>query len=147
MKIEFIQLSHGEGLDLPSHATNQSSGLDLRAAIDTDIVLNPGERILVPTGLKMALPEEHEAQIRPRSGLAYKHGISVLNTPGTVDADYRGELKVLLVNFGQEPFKIERGMRIAQMVVAKYQPVQSVLVQELNSTKRSSFGYGSTGVM
>lgn len=131
---------------LPAYATEQSAGLDLRANIDAPITLHPMERKLVPTGLFMALPAGYEAQIRPRSGLALKHGITVLNTPGTIDADYRGELMVLLINFSQEDFVINDGERIAQMVIAKHETAEFALVNELDETERGAGGYGHTGV-
>lgn len=131
---------------LPAYATNQSAGLDLRANLSEPIVLHPLERVLVPTGLHIALPEGYEAQVRPRSGLALKHGITVLNTPGTIDADYRGELKVLLVNFSNENFVVNDGERIAQMVVARYEQVQFETVSVLDETERGVGGYGHTGV-
>lgn len=131
---------------LPEYATPQSAGLDLRANVAEPVVLRPMERRLVPTGLHIALPEGYEAQIRPRSGLALKHGITVLNTPGTVDADYRGEIMVLLINFSQEEFVINSGERIAQMVIARYEQADMVLVDELDETERGAGGYGHTGV-
>lgn len=131
---------------LPQYATAQSAGMDLRADITEDIVLRPMERRLIGTGLRIALPEGFEAQIRPRSGLALKHGITVLNTPGTVDADYRGELKVLLVNFSDEPFTIHAGERIAQMVIARYEQAELLEVEQLDETERGEGGYGHTGV-
>lgn len=131
---------------LPAYATSQSAGMDLRANIDESIVLHPMERRLVPTGLHIALPQGFEAQIRPRSGLALKHGITVLNTPGTIDADYRGELMVLLVNLSSDNFVVNDGERIAQMVVARHAQVQFVPVTELDSTERGEGGYGHTGV-
>ena len=131
---------------LPVYATAQSAGMDLRANIDSPITLHPMERQLIPTGLRIALPEGFEAQVRPRSGLALKHGITVLNTPGTIDADYRGELKVLLVNFSDTDFIINAGERIAQMVIARYEKVDFELVTELDDTERSNGGYGHTGV-
>ncbi len=146
-KLSIIRLPHAIGLEMPSYETEQAAGMDLRAANleQAPINLVPGERILVPTGLVIELPNNHEGQIRPRSGLAYKHGITVLNSPGTIDADYRGEVQILLINHGNEPFKITRGMRIAQMIVA---PVVQVLVEEvekLSDTDRGAAGYGSTG--
>ena len=138
-------LDHGKGLDLPSHATDGSAGLDLKSAVD-NIVIHPMERKLIPTGLSMAIPESYEAQIRPRSGLAFKHGITVLNTPGTIDSDYRGEVKVLLINLGKEDFVVEKGMRIAQLVVEKCEKVQWNVVESLDDTSRAGGGYGSTGV-
>ena len=131
---------------LPVYATVQSAGMDLRANIDSPITLHPMERQLIPTGLRIALPEGFEAQVRPRSGLALKHGITVLNTPGTIDADYRGELKVLLVNFSDTDFIINAGERIAQMVIARYKKVDFELVTELDDTERGNGGYGHTGV-
>ena len=131
---------------LPAYATSQSSGMDLRANIDESIVLHPMERRLVPTGLHIALPQGFEAQIRPRSGLALKHGITVLNTPGTIDADYRGELMVLLINFSDTDFVINDGERIAQMVVARHEQIEFQLVDELDDTERGAGGYGHTGV-
>lgn len=131
---------------LPAYATAQSAGLDLRANIDAPLTLHPMERKLIPTGLFMALPAGYEAQIRPRSGLALKHGISVLNTPGTIDADYRGELMVLLVNFSTEDFVVNDGERIAQMIIAKHETAEFTLVSELDETERGAGGYGHTGV-
>lgn len=131
---------------LPAYATSQSAGMDLRANIDESIVLHPMERRLVPTGLHIALPQGFEAQIRPRSGLALKHGITVLNTPGTIDADYRGELMVLLINFSDTDYVINDGERIAQMVVARHEQIEFQLVDELDDTERGAGGYGHTGV-
>lgn len=131
---------------LPTYATALSAGMDLRANIEEDITLLPLQRQLVPTGLHIALPEGYEAQIRPRSGLALKHGITVLNTPGTVDADYRGEIMVLLVNFSNEPFTVKDGERIAQMVIAKHEKVDLELVDTLDETERGAGGYGHTGL-
>ena len=131
---------------LPTYATALSAGMDLRANIDEDITLLPMQRQLVPTGLYIALPEGFEAQIRPRSGLALKHGITVLNTPGTVDADYRGEIMVLLVNFSNEPFIVKDGERIAQMIVAKHEQVSFELTETLDETERGAGGYGHTGL-
>lgn len=146
INVALCPLPHFDGLSLPSFATAQSAGVDLEAAVTEALVLQPGARQLVPTGLTMALPPGYEAQIRPRSGLAYKNGVTVLNSPGTIDADYRGEVKVLLINHGTEAFTIERGMRIAQMVVAPYtQPAWSV-VESLDDTARGAGGFGSTGV-
>lgn len=142
------RLPHGEGLDLPAYETAGAAGMDLRAAV-TDgepMTLAPGARALVPTGFIMEIPEGFEAQIRPRSGLAFKNGVTCLNTPGTIDSDYRGEVKVLLINLGQEDFTIDRGMRIAQLVFA---PVVQAQVQEadtFNDTARGAGGFGSTGV-
>ena len=131
---------------LPAYATSQSAGMDLRANIDESIVLHPMERRLAPTGPHIALPQGFEAQIRPRSGLALKHGITVLNTPGTIDADYRGELMVLLINFSDTDFVINDGERIAQMVVARHEQIEFQLVDELDDTERGAGGYGHTGV-
>ena len=131
---------------LPKYATPQSAGMDLRANIEEAFTLKPLERKLVPTGLFISLPEGYEAQVRPRSGLALKHGITVLNTPGTVDADYRGEVGVVLVNLSNEPFTVEPGERIAQMVIAKHEQADFVVVEELDETERGAGGYGHTGV-
>ena len=131
---------------LPTYATALSAGMDLRANIDEDITLLPMQRQLVPTGLHIALPEGYEAQIRPRSGLALKHGITVLNTPGTVDADYRGEIMVLLINFSNEPFIVKDGERIAQMIVAKHEQVSFELTETIAETERGAGGYGHTGL-
>lgn len=130
---------------LPQFETAQSAGMDLRANIDAPVVLQPGDRALIPTGIAMALPDGFEAQIRPRSGLAYKHGVTVLNSPGTIDADYRGDVGVLLINHGKEPFTVEDGMRVAQMVVAKYSQFEWNEVDDLSSTDRGAGGFGSTG--
>jgi dUTP pyrophosphatase len=130
---------------LPQFETTQSAGMDLRANIDTSVVLQPGDRALIPTGIKMALPDGYEAQIRPRSGLAYKHGITVLNSPGTIDADYRGDVGVLLINHGREAFTVEDGMRVAQMVVAQYSQFEWESVEDLDETARGAGGFGSTG--
>ena len=131
---------------LPAYATTQSAGMDLRANIDSPITLKPMERRLIPTGLYIALPKGYEAQVRPRSGLALKHGITVLNTPGTIDADYRGELMVLLINFSAEDFIINAGERIAQMVIARHEQAEFVEVEVLDETERGAGGYGHTGV-
>ena len=143
--VKLMQLPHGTSLPLPAYATALSAGVDLMAAIDADVVLQPLERTLIPTGIAIALPEGYEAQIRPRSGLALKNGISLVNTPGTIDADYRGEIKVLLINLGQEPFTISTGMRIAQMIVAPVSRVTFELTDSLDDTARSQSGFGSTG--
>jgi dUTP pyrophosphatase len=131
---------------LPEYATSQSAGLDLRANIESPITLKPLERRLIPTGLRIALPEGYEAQVRPRSGLALKHGITVLNTPGTIDADYRGELMVLLINLSNEEFVVNPGERIAQMIIAKYETASWEQVEILDETERGTGGYGHTGV-
>ena len=140
------RLPHGADLPLPSYATTQSAGLDLMAAVSGEVSLAPGARQLIPTGLAIALPAGFEAQVRPRSGLALKHGITVLNSPGTIDADYRGEVQVLLINHGQTPFIVKRGDRIAQMVVAPVTQIAWNTVERLDDTERGSGGYGSTGV-
>jgi dUTP pyrophosphatase len=145
VEIAVTTLAHAQDLPLPSYATAQSAGMDLTAAVDKPLVLAQGERALVPTGLSIALPAGFEAQIRPRSGLAAKNGITVLNSPGTIDADYRGEIKVILINHGQEPFTIERGMRIAQMIVARHSSLKWLAVSNLNETERGQGGFGSTG--
>lgn len=142
MKINIINKSHHQ---LPAYATEQSAGMDLRAFIEEPIVLHPMERKLIHTGLYMALPKGYEAQVRPRSGLALKHGITVLNSPGTIDADYRGELGVVLINLSQEDFVINDGERIAQMVIAKHETAEFIEVQELDDTERGAGGYGHTG--
>lgn len=131
---------------LPAYATKQSAGLDLRADIDEDVILKPLQRQLIPTGLHIALPEGYEAQVRPRSGLALKHGVTVLNTPGTIDADYRGEIGVVLVNLSQDSFTVHPGERVAQLVVARYEQADLVSVDVLDETERGEGGYGHTGV-
>ena len=143
--IAICRLPHGRDLPLPAYATPGSAGLDLPAAVAEDLVLAPGERALVPTGLTLALPDGFEAQVRPRSGLALKHGVTVLNSPGTIDADYRGEVGVLLVNLGQESFTISRGQRVAQMVIAAVAQGRLELVETLPDSSRGSGGFGSTG--
>lgn len=130
---------------LPEYATELSAGMDLRADLESDIVLGPMQRSLIPTGLFLELPEGTEAQIRPRSGLAFKHGLTVLNSPGTIDADYRGEVKVLLVNLSNEPFTVSNGERIAQMVIARHESVKWEAVEELQETVRGAGGFGHTG--
>ena len=148
LPVEIFCFPHFAGLALPDYATPGAAGLDLQAAIDENatVLLKSGERTLVPTGLALQLPKGYEAQVRPRSGLALKHGITVLNSPGTIDADYRGELSVLLVNHGSEPYLLTRGQRIAQLVVAPVQRVMLVQIKELDPTMRGAGGYGSTGV-
>lgn len=145
VKISLTPLDHAVGLSLPTYATEQSAGMDLTAALEEAIELGPWERMLIPTGLSIALPAGYEAQVRPRSGLALKHGVTVLNTPGTIDADYRGEIGVILANMSQDPFTIERGMRIAQMVIAKHATVEWEVAEELDETERGAGGFGSTG--
>ena len=145
--LRILRLPHAEGLALPAYETAGSAGMDLRAAVPEDgpMTLEPGARALVPTGLKIALEQGWEAQIRPRSGLALKHGISAPNTPGTIDSDYRGEVGVILINLGQEPFVIKRGERIAQMVIAAVAQATVVEVDTLDDTARGAGGFGSTG--
>jgi dUTP pyrophosphatase len=145
--VAITRLPHAEGLDLPAYETAASAGMDLRAAVPDDdpVMLGPGARALVDTGLKVALPRGYEGQVRPRSGLAYRHGVTVLNSPGTIDADYRGEVKVLLVNHGAEAFTIERGLRIAQFVVAPHARVDWRSQETLDDTVRGAGGFGSTG--
>ncbi|WP_420412915.1 dUTP diphosphatase [Roseibium sp.] len=145
IKLEFKRLDHGRDLPLPAYQSDLAAGMDLLAAVEEAVTLKPGSRALVPTGLAMALPAGFEAQVRPRSGLAAKHGVTVLNTPGTIDADYRGEVKVILINLGDSDFQIARGDRIAQMVIA---PVLQADIQEvdlLSETDRGAGGFGSTG--
>lgn len=142
MQVKLVNKSKHEA---PAYATALAAGMDLRANIDNDIELKPLERTLVPTGLFMELPEGYEAQIRPRSGLAFKHGLTVLNSPGTIDADYRGEIKVLLVNLSNEPFVIKDGERIAQMVIAQHATIRWHIAETLEDTERSAGGFGSTG--
>lgn len=145
--VEIQRLPHAEGLALPAYQSAHAAGLDLLAAVPEGepLTMQPGQRALVPTGLMIAVPPGHEAQVRPRSGLAFKHGVTVLNSPGTVDADYRGEVSVLLINHGDEPFTIRRGERIAQLVIAAVTQANLVVVASLPSTDRGSGGFGSTG--
>jgi dUTP diphosphatase len=148
VQVSIQRLAHGASLPLPGYETAHSAGMDLTAAIEDGaaIELKPGERALIPTGFAIALPEGYEAQVRPRSGLAYKNGVTVLNTPGTIDADYRGEVKVILANFGSETFRVTRGMRIAQMVVAPVTRVAWQMTESLTETARGAGGFGSTGI-
>ena len=146
LSISVERLPHAADLPLPSYATDQSAGADLLAAVAAAVTIEPGERRLIPTGLTIALPEGCEVQIRPRSGLALKHGITVLNSPGTIDADYRGEVGVLLVNHGSERFTVERGMRIAQLVVARVERIAFEVAEALPQSGRGGGGFGSTGV-
>jgi dUTP pyrophosphatase len=145
-KVAITVLPHAENLGLPAYATAHAAGMDLCAAVANDVVLEPGKRALIPTGIAIALPEGYEAQVRPRSGLALKNGITLLNSPGTIDADYRGEVGVILANLGEASFTVTRGMRIAQMVVAEYTRVEWQNAVELSSTARGAGGFGSTGV-
>jgi len=146
LSVPIVKLPHAEGLELPAYATEQSAGMDLCAAIAAPVTLKPLERAVIETGLSIALPAGFEAQIRPRSGMAIKSGITVINSPGTIDADYRGEIKVGLVNLSAEPFTVERGMRIAQMVIARHETVQWEAADTLDDTARGAGGFGSTGV-
>ncbi len=146
VEIEVVRLAHGHDLALPDYATAAAAGADLLAAIDQDIELAPLERKIVPTGISIALPVGFEAQVRPRSGLAAKNGVTLVNSPGTIDADYRGEIGVILVNLSKEPFRISRGMRIAQLVVARHARAVWREVSELDRTARGAGGFGSTGV-
>ena len=143
--IPTLVLPHGEGLDLPAYATPGAAGMDAVAALTDPLVLAPGDRVAVPTGLAMAIPDGFEIQVRPRSGLAFKHGLTVANAPGTIDADYRGEVKVLLINLGPDPVTITRGMRIAQLVPAAVTRATLVVVETLDDTARGGGGFGSTG--
>jgi dUTP pyrophosphatase len=143
MNIRIINRSNNA---LPAYETLHAAGMDLRADLETPVTLQPMERKLVPTGLYMELPEGYEAQIRPRSGLAFKHGIGIVNSPGTIDADYRGEIKVLLINFSDQPFEVNTGDRIAQMIVSKHEKVNWLPVEEITETTRGAGGYGHTGV-
>jgi len=139
-------LPHHEGLDVPAYMSESASGMDLTAAVSESLTLAPGKRALVPTGISIAIPEGFEAQIRPRSGLANRHGISVLNSPGTIDSDYRGEIQIILINLGDEPFAIKRGERIAQMVIAPTLKAEIKIVSELDVTIRNHGGFGHTGI-
>src|SRR5687768_15382993 len=145
LAVAVTRLPHGGGLSLPAYATEHAAGMDLAAAVTDPVVLAPGARALIPTGIALALPPGYEAQIRPRSGLALRYGIGVLNSPGTIDADYRGEVGVILINHGDQPFTVERGMRIAQMVVAPYTRVAWNLTESLGQSTRGKGGFGSTG--
>lgn len=146
MILKLKRLDHAAGIEPPAYETTGSAGMDIRAAVEAPLVLSPGKRALVPTGFIFEIPEGFEAQIRPRSGLAFKHGITCLNTPGTIDSDYRGEVKVLLVNLGDEDFAIERGMRIAQVIIAPVTQMPVTVVDDVTETMRGAGGFGSTGV-
>ena len=146
LAVSVQRLPHGADLDLPDYATAQSAGMDLLAAVAEDVTLAPNERRLIPTGIAIALPAGYEAQVRPRSGLALKHGITVLNAPGTIDADYRGEVGVILINLGDAPFTISRGSRIAQMIVAPHARVAWAEAETLETSARGAGGFGSTGL-
>jgi len=141
-----IKVNYTGKHELPQFETAQSAGMDLRANIEAPVVLQPGDRALIPTGIKMALPDGYEAQIRPRSGLAYKHGITVLNSPGTIDADYRGEIGIIIINHGKESVEFKAGDRVAQLIIAPVTQASLVKVDELNETHRNSGGFGHTGV-
>lgn len=143
--VKQINPSAGQDLPLPAYQTELAAGLDLTAAVTTPVILAPGARKLIPTGLAFEIPPGFEAQIRPRSGLAIRHGITLLNSPGTIDADYRGEVQIIMINLGQEPFEIKRGDRIAQMIIAPVTRAQLLLTQDLGETKRAAGGFGSTG--
>ena len=145
IQVAIMRLPHGVGLDLPAYATPDSAGMDLLAALDEALIVEPGKRALVATGIAIALPSGFEAQVRPRSGLALKHGVTCLNSPGTIDADYRGEVGVILINHGEDSFEITRGMRIAQMVIAPVQQAEWIEKADLNATARGAGGFGSTG--
>ena len=145
VKLSILRLPHARDLALPAYATEGSAGFDLLAAIPDDMTLAPGARLAVPCGIAMALPIGYEAQVRPRSGLALNHGITLLNAPGTVDSDYRGEIKAILINHGEAPFKITRGMKIAQVIIAKHEIAEMEEVESLSDTARGAGGFGSTG--
>ena len=146
MKVQLQRLAHALDLALPSYATAGSAGLDLLAATNADIELQPGQRTAVPCGISLALPEGYEAQVRPRSGLALTHGVTVLNAPGTIDSDYRGEVKAILINHGQVPFRIAHGMKVAQLVIARHERAALDEVSELPASARGTGGFGSTGL-
>jgi dUTP pyrophosphatase len=145
VEVAVTRLPHGAGLELPSYETDDAAGMDLRAAVTDDVVLAPGDRALIPTGLAIALPSGYEAQVRPRSGLALRNGISLVNTPGTIDADYRGEVGVIVINHGTEAFPVDRGMRVAQMVIAPVTQATWLEIDNLSDTARGAGGFGSTG--
>ena len=146
MKIVLKRLPHGQGLALPHYATHGAAGLDLIAAVEEEIVLQPGQRAAVPCGIAIELPHGYEAQVRPRSGLALNQGVTVLNAPGTIDSDYRGEVKAILINHGAEPFLIKRGTKIAQMVIARHEQAEIVESDSLSDSARGAGGFGSTGM-
>ena len=148
VEIRVLRLPHAADLPLPAYQSASAAGLDLVAAVPAQapVAIAPGGRAMIPTGIALALPRGHEGQLRPRSGLAARHGVTVLNTPGTIDADYRGEVQVILINHGAEPFLVERGMRIAQLVIARVERAKLVEVDNLDSTERASGGMGSTGM-
>ena len=144
--MKIVRLPHAKDLPLPQYATAGSAGMDLHAANDSDVVIEPGKRAIVPTGIALEIPEGYEAQVRPRSGLAANHGITLLNAPGTIDSDYRGEVKAILINHGDAPFTVTRGMRIAQMVIAQHVRASFVEAETLSETARGAGGHGSTGL-
>jgi dUTP pyrophosphatase len=144
-RVKVVRLPHAEGLPLPAYQSDGAAGLDLLAAVEAPVVLRPGKRTLIPTGLVLDLPLGFEAQVRPRSGLALRHGITVLNSPGTIDSDYRGEVQVILVNLGDRPFTVARGERIAQLVVGRCEHVKLIEAAAASATRRGSDGFGSTG--
>lgn len=146
IEVAVQRLPHGDGLALPGYASAGAAGADLLAAVSSPVILAPGERAAIPSGIALALPEGFEAQVRPRSGIALEHGVTVLNAPGTVDSDYRGEIKVILVNLGRSPFVVERGMRIAQIVVARIEPVRWRVSDNLPASERGPSGFGSSGL-
>lgn len=146
IEVQIRIFPHYEGLNLPEYQTDHSSGLDLIAACEASVILKPGARALIPTGISISLPPGTEAQIRPRSGLALRHGVTLLNSPGTIDADYRGEIKVIVINHGEETFEVTRGMRIAQLVVSEVVKTRLVTADNLDATRRGSGGFGHTGV-
>lgn len=146
MRLRIQRLANARGLPLPASASRGSSGFDLRAAIEREVVIRPGERLLVPTGLIIEIPAGWEGQVRPRSGLALRHGIGLLNAPGTIDSDYRGEVGVILINLGESPFSLKRGDRIAQLVFARVEAVEWEEAESLETTDRAAGGFGSTGV-
>lgn len=143
--VRIMQDAHAKDLPLPKYMSDSAAGMDIVAAVTEDIILKPGDIKLIPTGLRIALPEGYEAQIRPRSGLALKHGITLLNTPGTIDADYRGEIGIIVINAGHEDFAVSRGLRIAQMVINRYERANLIEVQSLDETARGEGGFGHTG--
>lgn len=145
LQLKIKRLSHSEGIELPSYKTTDSAGMDIRAAVDEAVLLKPGERALIPSGLQFAIPKGYEIQVRPRSGLAIKHGITMLNSPGTIDADYRGEVKLIVINHGKHNFKIERGERLAQLIIAPVVQMSIQEVEEISETQRGEGGFGSTG--
>lgn len=145
LKIKIQKLSHASDLPLPKHMTQHSSGIDLLAAVEKEEIIKPGSFMMIPTGVSVSIPEGYEGTVRPRSGLALKFGITLLNTPGTIDSDYRGEIHVIIINHGREDFVVVRGERIAQLVISKYEKVEFIEVNELDKTSRNKGGFGHTG--